>query len=193
LEEALGQRLREAAERAAPTLAAPRHAPEELGSYSRESAAWLEGRYLTLRPSFGAAGALFAYRTEIAWDAEAARLVFREAERLDAPFAQTGHVSVPNQSGTIYLVTNWQGQYRIAMLGRPTIQGEMYGVLTTLHAGRGSQLTPAASPIALIPERSAPSVAYGRITPDLPDYAACRRQLGRVCEDSYALFFTCPS
>ena len=118
LEEALGLPLRMQAP--APPVAAPekaRHAPEEFGSYTREAVAFLTGRYLTLRPSFGQAGAIFAYRTEIAWDADSARLVFREAERLDAPFAQSGTVSVPNQSGQIYLVTNFQGQYRLAVLG----------------------------------------------------------------------------
>ncbi len=125
LEEALGQSLRQEPGRPAPETA--RHAPDELGSYSRESVAWIEGRYLTLRPSFGTAGSIFAYRTEIAWDAESARLVFREAERLDAPFAQSGSVAVPSQSGMIYLVTNWHGQHRLAVLCRPNIQGEMYG------------------------------------------------------------------
>ena len=192
LEEALGQRLREGSEPAAPAPQ-PRQAPEELGSYSRESAAWLEGRYLTLRPSFGAADAVFAYRTEIAWDAGSARLVFREAERIDAPFAQSGSVAVPNQSGMIYLVTNWQGQCRLAVLCRPTIHGELFGVLTTLHAGRGTQLTPAAAPLALIPEaRAGAEPCYGRIGPDMPAYAAYRRHLGRVCEDGYAVLFGCP-
>ncbi|GJD53331.1 hypothetical protein OPKNFCMD_6106 [Methylobacterium crusticola] len=191
LEEALGLPLREAP--AAPP-GSVRHAPEELGSYSRESAAWLEGRYLTLRPSFGTAGAIFSYRTEIAWDAVSARLVFREAERLDAPFAQAGCVSVPNLSGTIYLVTNWQGQHRLAILGRPTIQGEMYGVLTTLHAGRGAHLTPAACPLALIPDRDGPAaIESGRITPEMGAYPLCRRHLGRACEDGFAAFFACPA
>lgn len=193
LEEALGQPLRgEAAPSPAPEL--PRHAPEELGSYSRESAAWLEGRYLTLRPSFGTPDAIFAYRTEIAWDPEGARLVFREAERVDAPFAQSGSVAVPNQSGMIYLVTNWQGQYRLAVLGRPTIQGEMFGVLTTLHAGRGTHLTPASAPLALIPERDgAQALAYGRITAEMEVFPAYRRHLGRVCEESYAMLLGCPA
>lgn len=194
LEEALGQRLREPGERTGQAPDGPRHAPEELGAYSRESAAWLEGAYLTLRPSFGASGAIFAYRTEIAWDAPSARLVFREAERIDAPFAQTGHVSVPSQSGMIYLVTNWQGQYRLAVLGRPTIRGEMYGVLTTLHAGRGTQLTPAATPLALIRESSQTGPrTFGLVTSDMPDYTAYRGLLGRVCEESYAIFFGCPA
>ncbi|KQP14684.1 helix-turn-helix transcriptional regulator [Methylobacterium sp. Leaf93] len=189
LEEALGQRLRNGTE---PVRAAPetRHAPSELGSYSRESAAWLEGCYLTLRPSFGMADAVFAYRTEIAWDAASARLAFREAERSDAPFAQTGSVAVPNQSGMIYLVTNWQGQCRLAVLCRPTIHGEMFGLLTTLHAGRGTQLTPAAAPLALIPEASAgPEPSYGRVTSGMPAYDDYRRQLGRVFEEGYGVLF----
>ena len=52
LEEALGQSLRQ--ETGRPTPEAARHAPDELGSYSRESVAWIEGRYLTLRPSIQA-------------------------------------------------------------------------------------------------------------------------------------------
>ncbi|ACL60364.1 helix-turn-helix domain-containing protein [Methylobacterium nodulans] len=186
LEEALGVSLRGPGNPAE----APRHAPESLGAYSREAVTWLEGRYLTLRPSFGDPRAIFAYRTEILWDPAGARLVFREADRLDAPFAQTGEVSVPNLSGTIYLMTNWQGQLRLAMLGRPTIHGELYGILTTLHAGRGAQLTPAACPLALVPDRG--EAPYGRITPDLPAYAACRRHLARICEEAFAVIFPAP-
>jgi transcriptional regulator with XRE-family HTH domain len=192
LEEALGQTLRSPSGPAAPALEAARHAPDELGAYAREGVSWLEGRYLTLRPSFETAGAIFAYRTEIAWDAQATRLVFREAERIDAPFAQSGSVAVPSQSGMIYLVTNWHGQHRLAVLGRPNIQGTMYGVLTTLHAGRGTQLTPAAAPLALLPERTVPEIHYGRVTPQDPAYRPYRAALDRVHEDGYATFFMGP-
>ena len=58
---------------------------------------------------------------------------------------------MPNQSGHIYLVTNRHGQYRLITVSRPTINGEMYGIMTTLLAGRGSLLTPIASPIAFVP------------------------------------------
>ena len=177
------------------SVAAPpaRHAPEALGAYSHEAVAWLEGRYLTLRPSFGAPDAIFAYRTEILWNEEGGNLAFREAERLDAPFAQSGQVSVPHQSGAIYLVTQWHGQYRLAMLGRPTIHGEMYGVLTSLQSGRGGQLTPVAAPIALIPEkRLASAMPYGRITAGMPEFATCRAMLARVGDEGYATFFACP-
>ena len=46
---------------------------------------------------------------------------------------------MPNQSGHIYLVTNRHGQHRLITVSRPTITGEMYGILTTLLAGRGSR------------------------------------------------------
>lgn len=189
LEEALGQQLREGAEPVPPSPIS-HHAPTELGAYSQLSAAWLEGRYLTLRPSFEIADAVFAYRTEIAWDAPSTRLIFREAERIDAPFSQTGSVSVPNQSGMIYLVTNWQGQCRLAVLCRPTIHGEMFGLLTTLHAGRGTQLTPAAAPLALIPETWAGTdLSYGRVTPGMPAYDGYRGVLGRVVDEGYAMLY----
>src|SRR5215831_727393 len=52
LEEALGVILRRPAAPAA--AAAPVGlAPAELGAYSRAGAKWIEGRYLTVRPSFG--------------------------------------------------------------------------------------------------------------------------------------------
>ena len=67
-------------------------------------------------------------------------LAFRERERSDAAYAQFGEVAVPNQSGHIYLVTNRHGQHRLITVSRPTITGEMYGILTTLLSGRGSAL-----------------------------------------------------
>ena len=134
---------------------------------------WIEGTYLTLRPSFGDKDAIYAYRTEIGWDAAASALVFRECERPDAAFTQFGEVAVPNQSGHIYLVTNRHGQYRLITVARPTITGEMYGILTTLLAGRGSQLTPIAAPIAFA-DRD------GGGKPELRPGAGGRRQLRAI-------------
>ena len=189
LEEALGVSLR-AADTAPPPVKAG-----AFGAYSREGVAWLEGRYLTLRPSFGAQDSIFAYSIEIAWEQAEDRLVFREAERLDAPFAQTGFVSVPPQSGTVYLVTDVLGQYRLAMLGRPTIHGEMYGLLTTLNVGRGGQLTPSSCPIALVPEArlgDAPP-SYGRVSPSQKAaYDLFHSYLRRVGDDGFGTFFPCP-
>ena len=141
-------------------------APDDLGAYARRSVLWIEGTYLTLRPSFGERDSIYAYRTDIVWDEAHSSLVFRESDRLDSDFTQYGSVAVPNQSGHIYLVTNRHGQYRLITVSRPTITGEMHGILTTLLAGRGSQLTPIAAPIAFVPLRASEDAAFGRIAPE---------------------------
>jgi len=90
LEQALGVPLRKSAEEPAPAAPPPNGevAPESLGAYSRRAVTWMEGTYVTVRPSFSEPGAIYAYRTEIAWDAAASCLIFREGERIDAAFAQ---------------------------------------------------------------------------------------------------------
>jgi transcriptional regulator with XRE-family HTH domain len=189
LEQALGVTLRKTPDVAAPVLPANGDvAPDGLGSYSRRAVSWIEGTYITLRPSFGAKEAIFAYRTEIAWDATVSSLVFRESERQDAAYTQYGEVAVPNQSGHIYLVTNRHGQHRLITVARPTISGEMYGILTTLLAGRGSLLTPIAAPIAYLPVKLVPSPTLGRISPDDANYALYRQHLRRTIDEPFAMF-----
>ena len=56
---------------------------------------------------------------------------------------------MPNQSGFVYLVTNRLGQYRLVIISRPTINGEMFGIMTTLQVGRGSNLFPVSAPISM--------------------------------------------
>lgn len=184
IEEALAVRLR-AAEMAPPALASD-IASEALGAYAHSAVAWLEGRYLTLRPSFGTPGGLFAYLTTIRWDATGACLAFAESGRSDARFEQTGRVSMPNLSGHIYLITNEQGQYRLAILSRPTIDGGLFGILTTLEVGKGSQLVPAAAPIALRKLADGEEPVLGLVTADLPPFASYRATLGRAVEDDFA-------
>lgn len=138
-------------------------APDELGNYSRAGVSWLEGSYLTLRPSLGERGAIYAYRTDVVWDETASRLVFREAERMDADFTQFGSVSIPPQSGHIYFVTNRHGQYRLIVVARPVITGEMHGIIATLQAGRGAHLSPVAMPLVMQPLRDGAQGHYGRI------------------------------
>jgi transcriptional regulator with XRE-family HTH domain len=191
LEEALGTRLRRPDPGDVAAVLPPSgQAPEHLGAYARAAVSWLIGHYLTLRPSFGDAAAIFAYRTEIAWSDTVSCLIFREADRLDTAFNQQGWVSLSNQSGHIYLVTSKAGQYRLAVIGRPTMTGEMYGVLTTLRAGRGTQLTPVAAALALVPiaEGHETKLDFGRIPPAHPSYAAYRGHLDRVTGDEFALF-----
>jgi transcriptional regulator with XRE-family HTH domain len=189
LEQALGLSLRKS--NGNETATAPVSgdvAPEGLGSYSHRAVAWLEGKYLTLRPSFGEKDSIYAYCTDITWDAAASCLTFRESERFDAAFTQFGEVSVPNQSGHIYLVTNRFGQYRLIVVSRPTIAGEMFGILTTLLAGRGSLLTPISAPIAFLPLGKISAPAFGRVAPGDASYAAYRGYLRRTVEEPFAMF-----
>ena len=161
-------------------------APEELGSYSRMAVRWIEGNYLTLRPSFEVADAIFAFRTEILWDDAASCLRFREAERLDAVFSQKGVVSVPVSTGHVYLYTNEHGQMRLAILGRPSITGQMYGLLTTLQVGSGSQLVPVSVPLAFVPLKG--DEVFGRISPTHPAYAEYSAHLERVIKERFVRF-----
>src|SRR5687768_12865480 len=92
LEDALGVSLRSGAV-AVPTSL---YAPEAMGAYARPGVQWIEGTYLTLRPSFSEAGSVFAYLTEIAWDDGQGHLKFSEAERIDRQYEQKGFVSFPH-------------------------------------------------------------------------------------------------
>jgi hypothetical protein len=191
LEQALGVSLRKGKghEAAAPPAAVNGEvSPDGLGAYSRRAVAWLEGTYITVRPSFGDKESIYAYRTDIAWDAASTSLVFREGERLDAAYTQYGEVAVPNQSGHIYLVTNRHGQHRLITVSRPTILGEMYGIITTLLAGRGSLLTPIAAPIAFLPIKLIAKPTLGRVTRDDANYAIYREHLRKTIDEPFALF-----
>jgi transcriptional regulator with XRE-family HTH domain len=179
LESALGIVLR-------PSAAEARSSRPDLGGYARAGVTWLEGDYLTLRPSFELAGAIFAYRTEIAWDEAAACLVFREKDRLDAPFSQSGVVSMANKSGHIYLYTNEEGQMRLAILGRPQIAGEIYGLLTTLAAGSGNNLTPVSVPLALIPWKKIAKPVLGRVQEQDASYPEYRKHLEAITTAGFA-------
>jgi transcriptional regulator with XRE-family HTH domain len=184
LEEALGTSLRGPAPAPAPSQDS---APDELGGYSRGAVRWLEGRYLTLRPLFGTEPGLHAYLIAIAWDSASSRLAFAESQRIDS-FAQQGTVSLSHLSGHIYLVTNESGQYRLVVLSRPTITGALYGLLTTLLVGHGSQLVPASCPVALLRIREGDEPAFGRIDPAHPSYESYRAEVDAVVDRDFARF-----
>ena len=195
LEDALGVSLRNSvSDTKQPVQAGNGLAAETLGSYARPAVAWIEGDYLTLRPSFGSAPAIYAYRTQISWNNDYSRLTFREYDRIDAEFTQWGDVSIPHQSGHIYLVTNRHGQYRMIVVARPNINGELHGILTTLQAGRGSQLIPTSTPIVLIPlsnpkaKQADDDHVYGRIPVGTKTYEKYKPYLQKTVEEPYALF-----
>lgn len=172
----------------APAAARPNVAPAELGAYSRPSVSWLEGDYLTLRPSLERPDAVFAYRTHIHWDEDSSWLAFAESERLDAAYAQRGRVSLAHESGHIYLVTSERGQYRVAILGRPGIGGALSGLLLTLQSRRGGQLVPISTPLALVPMRGAAEPRFGLISPGDPEHEAARGRLDALFEDEFVRF-----
>ena len=190
LEQALGVSLRKAADVTAP--AAPANgdvAPDSLGAYSRRAVTWIEGTYVTIRPSFGGdKDAIFAYRTEISWDDASSSLVFHEGDRLDAAFTQFGEVAVPNQSGHIYLVTNRHGQHRMIVVARPTIRAEMHGLLTTLRSGQGAHLSPVATPIVLKLLKAGEKVSFGRIARSHPAFAGYSALLKKTLDENFAAF-----
>jgi transcriptional regulator with XRE-family HTH domain len=165
-------------------------APEEMGAYARPAVRWLEGEYLTLRPSFSEPGALYAYHTRIAWDEEKGHLAFSETDRIDNDFEQKGFVSFPHLSGHIYLVTSSAGQYRMALLNRPSGGGALFGVLTTLVAGAGAQLIPAATPIALLRSDGHSDPEFGMIRPGSRCFEEYRSCIDRIAGRGYVLFPT---
>lgn len=181
LESALNIKLRK-------TNGGSKLAPDSLGSYGRPAVQWLEGRYVAMRSSFSDPTVLVSYQVEILWDVDEGHLTFRESERMDPAYGHEGLVSVPHQSGHIYLVTNRHGQYRLSILSRPMITGEMYGLLTTLNLGRGSQLTPVATPIVLVPVAVlGADIAYGRIDGNHSVYGRYAGFLRRAVEDPFVM------
>lgn len=184
LEDALGTSLR-AARPAAPP--AGLFAPESMGAYARPAVQWLEGTYHTLRPSFSEPGAIFAYLTDVTWDDSKGHLVFSEASRTDSQYEQKGFVSFPNLSGAIYLVTISEGQYRVAILNRPSAVG-LAGILLTLAAGEGAQLTPAAVPIALLSMKDRQGAQMGVIRAGHECFDEYRECIERVTQRGFARF-----
>lgn len=187
IEDVLGSSLRNK------TPAAPQPdmllAPENMGSYSRPAVRWIEGSYLTLRPAFSQPDTIYSYRTEIFWDEEAGHLRFAESERADSAFTQAGFVSMPNLSGHTYLVTSEEGQYRLIMLGRGTRERRMFGLLSTLQAGSGSQLLPVACPIAMVPLEQVENLRFGLLPPDRDVHGEYRSMLDRAVTSDFCRWY----
>jgi transcriptional regulator with XRE-family HTH domain len=163
-------------------------APEHMGSYARAAISWLEGCYHTIRPATSDADAIYTYETRISWGPSQGHLHFLEAKRADKAYAQQGYVSLPHQSGHIYLVTNRHGQHRMAILSRQAVTGELYGLQLTLQQGRGAQLLPVAMPLVLVPlDDWAPRPKYGTIKAGDEGFAEMRARLERCTGDGFAM------
>lgn len=185
IEDALGTRLRPSERRDTPNELAPPH----LGSYSHAGTRWIEGRYLTLRPSFGNPHDIYTYVTDIRWQDEAGHLGFAESQRIDSNFAQKGEIAMPNLSGHIYLVTNDNGQHRMMVLGRPTVRGRMFGILTTLQVGHGSQLVPVSCPIAFLKWDDGEDHMVGSVPAGSPRHTEYRAIIDGAMDRDYARIY----
>ena len=73
---------------------------------------------------------------------------------------------------------------------RPTITGEMYGILATLLAGRGAQLTPIAAPIAFVPIDNVKGPVFGRVSKKDAQYATYREFIQRTVDEPFAMFIS---
>lgn len=166
----------------------PLTAPDSLGGYARQSVAWLEGSYVTLRPSSKRAHDIVSYLTEISWDDTACNLTFREHYRTDKDYAQKGDVAVPHQSGHIYLVTNRHGQHRTMILSRHGASGVLHGLLLTLQQERGASLLPVSMPVVLLPvtKLKEPPV-LGVITVENKHYDQLRNALDKTIDGGFAV------
>jgi transcriptional regulator with XRE-family HTH domain len=190
IEEALGVSLRPGkAAVISPANGGGELAPAYLGSYSHEGTKWIEGEYLVVRPSFNKPEDMFTYMLKICWNGDESYLEFSESKREDANFQQAGRVSMPNLSGHIYLVTNDNGQYRIMVLGRPTIDGTLLGLLTTLQVGHGSQLVPVSAPLALVKYNSLDNPVLGSVPPGADQYEHYRSLIDSAIAKDYVRIY----
>ena len=67
-------------------------------------------------------------------------------------------------------------------------EGEMFGLLTTLRAGQGAQLTPVSTPLVLLPLSAFEEPSFGRIAMGGDHYGAYSALLGKVLDENYAAF-----
>ena len=94
----------------------------------------------------------------------------------------------PTLSGAIYLVTISEGQYRRRPAQPAGRRPALSGILLTLAAGEGAQLTPAAVPIALLPTSRRTDAEVGVIREGDRCYDEYRDCVDRVTGSGYALF-----
>ena len=86
-------------------------------------------------------------------------------------------------------MTNEQGQHRLQILSRPTIDGTMFGVLATLQVGHGSQLVPVVAPIVLCKIEQPDAGALGLIAPTSPHHPAYHEKLMTATSDDFVRFY----
>ena len=80
------------------------------------------------------------------------------------------------------------GQYRLIILSRPMIGGEMFGLLSTLQSGRGTLLIPVSTPIVFVPVKNfKEELQFGKFNADSPIHATYTALLKRATEEPFVL------
>jgi transcriptional regulator with XRE-family HTH domain len=139
-----------------------RAAPVYMGAYTRAGVDHYIGSYLTVRPSFGVAGGIMAYRTDIVWDDSWPSLLFQERDRPDKPFHHRGRLYIPASSMYVHLVSLTKGAMRMVMVSQLDPAGQMRGLITTLSK-HGAQLVPVSAPIVYVKCEEYAGAALGEI------------------------------
>lgn len=162
-----------------------RVAPVYMGAYTRAGVDHYVGSYLTVRPSFSAAGSVMAYRTDITWDDEWPSLLFQERDRPDRPYLHRGRLYIPASSMYIHLVSLTKGAMRMVMVSQLDPTGHMRGLITTLNKQRAS-FVPVSTPIVYVKRDEFADVALGELAADHPNYRECKLLLDETLEQGYA-------
>lgn len=169
-----------------PGLAGPgtEVAPIYMGGYTRRAVDHLIGSYLTLRPAFTKENVIFAFRTDISWDASWPSLLFQERNRSDAPYSHRGRVHVPPSSQFIHLVSLTKGAMRMVLLSQIDQTQQMRGLITTLSR-QGATIAPVSAPIVYRMMEQPETAAYGEIEANHDSYDVYRSALDECVDDGY--------
>jgi transcriptional regulator with XRE-family HTH domain len=166
-----------------------RAAPVYMGAYTRAGVDHYIGSYLTVRPSFGAAGSIMAYRTDVVWDDAWPSLLFQERDRPDKPFHHRGRLYVPASSMYVHLVSLTKGAMRMVMVSQLDPAGEMRGLVTTLSK-QGARLMPVSAPIVYVKREDFAGVAFGEVVESNPSHPTYKALLDETVEQGYARLVT---
>jgi transcriptional regulator with XRE-family HTH domain len=182
LKRAVPSEVRDAPE---PDVPDGRAAPVYMGAYTRAGVDHYIGSYLTVRPSFSAAGSVMAYRTDITWDDEWPSLLFQERDRPDKPYLHRGRLYIPASSMYIHLVSLTKGAMRMVMVSQLDPTGHMRGLITTLNKQRAS-FVPVSTPIVYVKRDDFTDVTLGDLAAGHPGYHGCKQLLDETLEQGYA-------
>lgn len=165
-------------------------AAAELGGYSRAEYAHLIGSYVTARPAWKDRARIMCYCTEIAWDEQQACLVFAEKHKPDARNSHQGRLAIPNGASFIYWLSIGQGWVRSVTSWKPADDGEMCGIISTLHNPVANMLVPAAAPIIFVKRADMAGMVFGELGPGEGEQADYRRRLRLAMERGNVMWTT---